>query len=389
MQFSRNLPYLLLRHLRRCPTCLPAASASSLQCIFQRALGSKADDQSLKWKDAATEKADQEPETDDLEHKKQKQAAADRKRRANFKPPSHSWEEVDPNAKISYDPEHPGEYALKRQHTVAPGIIVHMPYFHGWTEPPDLDIPWKERLVYVKDCLKQGVVDFVAEKKDQMTKDPMYIDLLDHMDMKLQWRFQTQQDIDHFMVTSDSAQLCGFSSCEFVLSDRQTGLFRGHLSTRVPKDGITFRSGFVNVGSPYKLKSFQRKDFYVEWLYFSHLVLKVRGDGRTYMLVIGTPGYFDVTWHNVYHYPLFTHGGPYWQYAVIPFSKFYMGTHGRIQDNQVPITCHKMQRFSITLCDKTDGPFELEIDYIAIMHDKTHWEKFAYEMYRLPVRVMG
>jgi hypothetical protein len=59
-------------------------------------------------------------------------------------------------------------------------------------------------------------------------------------------------------------------------------------------------------------KSFQREK-YLDWCMYNHLVLRVRGDGRSYLLNISTAGYFDITWNDVYHYVLYTRGGPYWQ----------------------------------------------------------------------------
>lgn len=63
-------------------------------------------------------------------------------------------------------------------------------------------------------------------------------------------------------------------------------------------------------------KSFKRASTY-NWSLYNTLVLKVRGDGRSYLLNISCEGYYDITWNDIYHYVLYTRGGPYWQIAKV------------------------------------------------------------------------
>lgn len=40
---------------------------------------------------------------------------------------------------------------------------------------------------------------------------------------------------------------------------------------------------------------------------------------------------------------------------------------------------------AIVLMDRMDGDFSLEIDFIGVCHDRTHYEEFAYETYAVPI----
>ena len=42
---------------------------------------------------------------------------------------------------------------------------------------------------------------------------------------------------------------------------------------------------------------------------------------------------------------------------------------------------NKIGHFGITIADKNDGPFQLEIDYIGLELDHLNDEEIAYEMY--------
>ncbi len=69
--------------------------------------------------------------------------------------------------------------------------------------------------------------------------------------------------------------------------------------------------------------SFKRPRPY-DWSEYTHMLIRCRGDGRPYHLILHMDRYFDIQWHDQYHYPLFTHGGPYWQMAKV---RTYIATH--------------------------------------------------------------
>lgn len=196
------------------------------------------------------------------------------------------------------------------------------------------------------------------------------------------WKFGQESHLHNWVITSDSDHNEGFSKCELKLTKDGKGLFSGELNKTVPKDGKISRAGYCNMRTKPFRKSFKRMK-YLDWTYYNVLNMKVRGDGRSYFINIGNKGYFDITWNDTYHYPLYTRGGPYWQIVRIPFSKFFYSSKGRIQDKQFALSTDRISSFSITLGDKVNGPFSLEIEYIGLEYDPYQRETFAYEMYEL------
>lgn len=251
---------------------------------------------------------------------------------------------------------------------------------YGKTDPKS---HWK----HIKEGWKQLGGEFKLLKKELIEfieNDP--ITSLSPGVIKKQWELRKVEHLDNWITTSDSDHGEGHSTCSLTLNNHGFGHFSGELDTAVPVDGRIKRAGYCSIRTKRARKSFQR-DSYYDWCSYTHLVLKVRGDGRSYMLNIATSGYFDQLWNDMYQYVLYTRGGPYWQISKIPFSKFIFTSKGRIQDKQSPLPLDCVTHFSISAGDKINGPFSLEIDYIGMVYDPTHKEEFAYEMYQLPQNI--
>nr|SVE88743.1 EOG090X091L [Daphnia sinensis]SVE89367.1 EOG090X091L [Daphnia sinensis]SVE89987.1 EOG090X091L [Daphnia sinensis]SVE91244.1 EOG090X091L [Daphnia sinensis] len=230
--------------------------------------------------------------------------------------------------------------------------------------------------------LKQEIKNWTEEVKERYAFDPiMGIPLPGEVD--IQWSFNESTDFDNWVVTSDSDHNEGHSTSTLSVSPTGKGLFSGNLSTQLVRDGKVKRAGYCNFKSIRPQKSFKRDSFH-DWSGYTHLVMRVRGDGRSYMITLGTAGYFDVNWNDQFHFALFTRGGPHWQVSKIPFSRFYMTSKGRIQDSQEPVPLNRITSFGITAGDKNNGPFRLEIDYIGLERDPSHKETSAYEQYKVP-----
>lgn len=207
-------------------------------------------------------------------------------------------------------------------------------------------------------------------------------------DMDKVWILKNEEQLKNWVATSDKDHGEGYSSCSLSLSPAGHGLFSGQINTQVPKDGRVKKAGYCNMKSIRPRLSFKR-EVYLDWSLYNHLELRVRGDGRTYLLNISTAGYFDLHWNDMYSYPLYTRGGPHWQVTKIPFSKFFLSSKGRLQDKQCPIPLQRVVSLGISAGDRVNAPFRLEIDYIGVYSDPDHTEEFAYEMYKLPKYIVG
>ena len=227
---------------------------------------------------------------------------------------------------------------------------------------------------------KQECKLWLKEQKEKCNLDtPIYGD----GELVKIWNMRDAEVRKTFIPSYDALWEEGYSNASFEASPTGCGLFSGFLDTEtLPADRTVEKAGWVALVSPEAKKSFYRRDYY-DWTGFTHLRMRVRGDGRKYNITLRTPGSIDLTWFDMFSYALYTHGGPYWQDVRIPFSKFFFQYQGAIQDTQFPPFLSLVSTVSITLTERFTGPFALEIDYIGIDSDIIHEEGTAYESYAI------
>lgn len=245
----------------------------------------------------------------------------------------------------------------------------------------------------LKDVIKIGFQDLkvqIAQWKHEKLTEGDIDSIPQPGGRKSYWSFESDEDLDRWVTTADSDWGEGYSRCEMIRSPSgKATLFVGEVSTRAPQDGRVDQAGYCNMAAIKQRAAFHQLKM-LDWFLYTHLTLLVRGDGRTYNLNVHCHGHFDGTWMDLWHYPLYTRGGPYWQRVKIPFSKFYFAHKGSVQDNQMPLPLERITGLSITLADRNDGPFCLEVSDIGCMFDPDlteHLEErasHAYETYQMP-----
>ncbi|KAK0182239.1 hypothetical protein PV327_000398 [Microctonus hyperodae] len=220
------------------------------------------------------------------------------------------------------------------------------------------------------------------ELKDNFHMDPTMVLRPGEVDVK--WKFDGNPDVlDDWIISTDKDIHDGKSYATLELTPSGKALFSGVLDTVPLRDGKKRQTGYCNIRSVEPLKSFYRSTVH-DWDPYTHLILRIRGDGRNYMLNLHLKAHFDVMWTDLHHFVLYTRGGPYWQYVKIPFSKFYFSNRGRIQDAQTAPRRNSVVAISISAADGIAGPFSLEIDFIGVECDETFHEESAYELYNPP-----
>ncbi|XP_036042302.1 complex I intermediate-associated protein 30, mitochondrial isoform X1 [Onychomys torridus] len=185
----------------------------------------------------------------------------------------------------------------------------------------DITSPDKKPKVSFDKAIRDEVIEHLKHLKDEIMAhwigpEGRPIQEVIMEQAKVVWQFRGKEDLEKWIVTSDKT-IGGRSEIFLKMAkNNQSALLYGTLSSEAPQDGKSTQSGYCAI------------------------VSKV---------------------------------------PRIPFSKFFFSNQGRIRDGQSPLLVDKISSIGLTLADKVDGPFFLEIDFIGVFTDPAHTEEFAYE----------
>lgn len=258
-------------------------------------------------------------------------------------------------------------------------------YRHG---PQAISNPEPDYKQWVKDFFGPEGKEFIKTEAIRLANKPFRNHMPKHIKLNktdIFEHFDTNEAIRRWKPVSDSDSLNGFSTSSFVKSPNGHGLFKGVLDTRLPNDGLTMYSGFAAVVGPGKQPDSPLMGLgtYWNWTGYNCLEIKYRGDGRKYAIVINTASWDnDLQYYDAHSFPLYTRGGPYWETFRVPFSRFIFNYKGLIQDEQGGLPYFRVKFVALTIQDKIDGPFSLEVDYIGLRHEtRPFYEISPYEEY--------
>lgn len=259
-------------------------------------------------------------------------------------------------------------------------------YKHGPTKATN---PSPDYYEFLKEFFRGGAKEFIKETYQdfkQFLNETLFHGYKgrDLNQLRIFEHFDNDEFLKRWKPVADSTSANGYSTCQLTKSEAGHALFQGYLDNKIPEDGVTMKSGFVALMGPRRKRTFQfgrQKSW--NWDGFNSFEIRFRGDGRKYTLILNTADWNnDLTYYDIYCYPLHTRGGPHWETRVIPFSKFIFASKGLLQRTQSPLMPQTVKFVAITLNDNIDGPFRFEIDYMGLeLRNFGITERFAYEGY--------
>lgn len=102
--------------------------------------------------------------------------------------------------------------------------------------------------------------------------------------------FADHEEIKKWTVRTDLDEGVGESTAELVPSGSGSVLFRGNISSKIVNQNTLYnQSGFAIMFSERLRGTFLMPAHQKGWTYFTHILLRIRGDGRFYEIRFHTP----------------------------------------------------------------------------------------------------
>ena len=155
--------------------------------------------------------------------------------------------------------------------------------------------------------------------------------------------FTDTEEILRWMVINDDV-MGGLSQSRIELSPAATALFSGQIA-------LENNGGFASIR--------RRTDNY-NLNGCTGVILKVKGDGRTYQFRVKTDDLYD----GIAYRKLFASDARQWQTITLPFDGFCASFRGRSVPGAPVLRPEQIRQIGFLLADKQQGSFCLEIAWI-------------------------
>lgn len=166
------------------------------------------------------------------------------------------------------------------------------------------------------------------------------------MTEKMLFTFDSDESDDRWMIVNDGV-MGGLSRSRIYLTESNTAVFEGEVS-------LANHGGFASVRSrPEPMPTGGT----------SQIAVRVRGDGREYQLRIRTEDAFDGV---AYRCAFKTRAGE-WMTVDAAYGDFVPTFRGRVLRDVPPIDAGAIRQLGFLIADKEEGPFRLEVDWIAVL----------------------
>jgi NADH dehydrogenase [ubiquinone] 1 alpha subcomplex assembly factor 1 len=142
--------------------------------------------------------------------------------------------------------------------------------------------------------------------------------------------------------------------------------FHGHISTALPDDKpVIKRSGYAAFRTPDQPATLLGRSVW-DIDPYSFLALRIRSDGRSYLVNVQTEGVEPTDLHQ---HRLFAKCPGKWETVYVNWNDFVRTSYGFVVEPQTELLRQKVRSIGIGLTDRVEGPFELCIERIWATND--------------------